>query len=73
MNKEAKEEERKSGEREVEGGRETVEVNSEGTCLDMGCLAKNSRSSVPFVTWRVLGIPWIFLCVCLPRLLLCLW
>ena len=42
-------------EKDVEGERRTVEVNSEGTCLDGGCLAKNSRSSVPFVTWRVLG------------------
>ena len=23
-----------------------------------------SRSSVPFLRWRVLGIPWIVLCVC---------
>ena len=62
MNTEAKQEESKSEKGEVGEDRERLRLKES---VSIVCLAKFSRSSVPFLGWRVLGIPWFFWCVCL--------
>ena len=70
MNTEAKEEESRSGKREVEGEKEKVETSSKRVCL-YRLSRKCSRSSVPCLSWRVLGIPWIFVCACFASVCAC--
>ena len=70
---------RKPMKKRVKVGWERWRKNGNGLILTVNefvpfvCQQKYSSFSFPFLRWGVMGIPWVFLCVCLPRLLLCLW
>ena len=67
MNTEAKQEQSKSGKRR--GGEKGKRLRLKES-VSIVCLAKFSRSSVSFLSWRVLGIPWVFR-VCVHVVSLC--
>ena len=73
MNKQAQEEESKSGKREVEEKGNGLKLTVKGSVLIALSSPTLSPISSPTLRWTMLGIIVTFRCVCLPLPLLCLW